>query len=594
MASFVNISAYQFCELKELKPLREELKNLSDQLKLKGTILLSHEGINLFVAGTAPSVETLVRRIRQIPGLENLKPKESLSEDQPFNRMLVKIKREIIAFGVSGINPAKKPAPKIAPAELKKWLDEKRPLTLLDTRNEYEIKLGTFKNAVNPHIQHFRDFPQFVDTLPEHLKQEPVVMFCTGGIRCEKAGPLMEMKGFKNIFQLEGGILKYFEEVGSQYYDGDCFVFDGRVGVDPALEETPHKLCFSCLAPLSAEDQKADTYVPGKSCSYCFQKPQEKMSLRIQERQRELNKRLEILPGEKPYQQRRPIRIPQQWEGATLLDSVSAILKHVSREEWQREIEQGLFETETGEIVRASQRVRAGERYYHVLPQASEPPISKDIRLIYEDEALVVVDKPAPLPVHPSGRFQRNTLQYLLTQVYLPQVPKPVHRLDANTTGVLVWAKTKTFARFLQKQFEEKTVEKTYWVKVQGHPETDRFVCEVPISSEVGAVGSRDVDLENGLSATTHFQVVERFKDGSALLEAKPVTGRTNQIRIHLWHLGFPVCGDPLYLPNKKMGSFQTLSTSDEPLCLHAHKIKFRHPVSRQPFEIESPRVPWL
>jgi len=590
----VNISSYLFADLKNLKTLRQELIELCEAEKLKGTILLSTEGINLFVAGPDEKIKHLVSFLRRVPGLGSLKPKYSRSAHQPFNRMLVKIKKEIIAFGVKDIDPAHKPAPKISAQQLKQWLDEKRPLTLLDTRNDYEVKLGTFKNAVDPNIKHFRDFPKFVETLPEKMKEEPIVMFCTGGIRCEKAGPLMENRGFKNIFQLDGGILKYFEEVGSAHYEGDCFVFDGRVGVDPALAETPHKLCFACLSPLTVEDQTASTYVPGRTCPYCFKKPEEKMQDRINARQESLKQLTAVLPGEKPYQQRRPIRVPQHFDGKNLLECVSGILKHIESDAWKAEMERGLFETEEGQKVGADHRVKAGERYFHLLPHASEPGVSRDIRICYEDEAIIVVDKPAPLPVHPSGRFQRNTLQYLLTQVYRPQVPKPVHRLDSNTTGLLLVAKTKNFAAFLQKQFEQKQVSKTYLVKIEGHPTENEFSCELPISSEVGDVGSRTVDTKNGLPALTHFKVLERFNDGTSLVEAKPITGRTNQIRVHLWSLGFPICGDPLYLPEKKLGKTQTLSPEEKPLCLHASRLSFVHPVTRDKFEIESKNAPWL
>ncbi|MFM8270649.1 MAG: sulfurtransferase [Pseudomonadota bacterium] len=590
----VNISSYLFADLKNLKTLRQELITLCESQKLKGTILLSTEGINLFVAGPDESIEILVSFLRKVPSLKNLKPKYSRSSHQPFNRMLVKIKKEIIAFGIENLDPANKPAPKVSAKQLKQWLDEGRPLTLLDTRNDYEIKLGTFKNAIDPNIKTFREFPRFVETLPEKLKDEPVVMFCTGGIRCEKAGPFMEKMGYKNIFQLDGGILKYFEEVGSAHYEGDCFVFDGRVGVDPALDETPHKLCFSCLSPLTVEDQSSSTYVPGKTCPYCFKKPEEKMHERLKSRHESLKKLTEVLPGEKPYQQRRPIRVPQQFHGKTLLECVASILKHIEPQAWKEEMDQGLFETEAGVKVGSEIKVKAGERYFHLLPQVSEPLVSRDIQICYEDEAVIIVEKPAPLPVHASGRFQRNTLQHILTQVYKPQVPKPVHRLDSNTTGLLLVAKTKTFAAFLQKQFEQKQVEKRYLVKVQGHPSENEFSCDFPISAEVGAVGSRIVDLENGLSALTHFKVFKRFKDGTSLLEATPVTGRTNQIRVHLWSLGFPVCGDQLYLSNQKLGTTQTHAPEENPLCLHSSRLSFVHPVTRNKFEIESTNAPWL
>ncbi|HSP42812.1 MAG TPA: rhodanese-like domain-containing protein, partial [Luteolibacter sp.] len=218
--SVTNISCYRFAPLGGLKALRAELLESCNAWQLKGTILLSPEGINLFVAGAAESIDRLIARLRAIPGLESLTPKISLSETQPFNRMLVRLKKEIIAFGVDAVRPADRTSPKIAPRELKRWLDEGRPVTLLDTRNDYEVKLGTFKGAIDPDIKTFRSFPEAVRKLPAELKERPVVMFCTGGIRCEKAGPFMEMEGFREIYQLDGGILKYFEECGGEHYEG--------------------------------------------------------------------------------------------------------------------------------------------------------------------------------------------------------------------------------------------------------------------------------------------------------------------------------------------------------------------------------------
>ena len=270
MSEFINFSAYKFAPLDGLPALRVHLQAVCRDAALRGTILLSPEGINLFVAGTRANLETLLATLRAVPGLADLTPKESLSADQPFNRMLVKIKKEIIAFGVEGVDPARRPSAKLSPRTLKQWLDEGRPVTLLDTRNDYEVKLGTFRGAMIPHIENFRDFPAAVEKLPASLKEQPIVMFCTGGIRCEKAGPFMEMSGFKNVHQLDGGILKYFEECGGAHYDGECFVFDRRVGVDSALRETKSVLCFNCQTPLTVAEQQDPRYVPDVSCPYCW------------------------------------------------------------------------------------------------------------------------------------------------------------------------------------------------------------------------------------------------------------------------------------------------------------------------------------
>ena len=270
MPAFLNLSAYRFTPLDDLPAWQERLKASATAAGIKGTILLSPEGINFFVAGERAPIDTLLALIRTMPGLAELTPKESTSDEQPFNRMLVKIKKEIIAFGVPGIDPARRPTAKLPARTLKQWLDEGRPVTLLDTRNDYEVRLGTFHGARPAGIDNFRDFPAAVARLPVELKEQPIVMFCTGGIRCEKAGPFMELAGFKQVFQLDGGILKYFEECGGAHYEGECFVFDKRVGVDPALRETNTVMCFRCQMPLTETEQRHPHYLPDVSCPYCF------------------------------------------------------------------------------------------------------------------------------------------------------------------------------------------------------------------------------------------------------------------------------------------------------------------------------------
>ena len=266
---FTNIAVYKFAPLADLETLREKLQGICRDCELKGTILLSPEGINLFVAGTQSSIQILLAELRSITGFEDLNPKESLSENQPFRRMLVRLKKEIIAFGVEGIEPGKKSSAKISAKTLKQWIDEGKPLTLLDTRNDYEIRMGTFEGAIPAGVEHFRDFPNAVEKLSPELKERTIVMFCTGGIRCEKAGPFMERAGFQNVFQLDGGILKYFEECGGAHYKGDCFVFDRRVCVDSQLCETSAAICFSCQMPLTEQEQRHPHYLVGETCPFC-------------------------------------------------------------------------------------------------------------------------------------------------------------------------------------------------------------------------------------------------------------------------------------------------------------------------------------
>jgi RluA family pseudouridine synthase len=588
----VNIATYKFVALPDLRALRLRLKALCDSRGLKGTILLSVEGINLFVAGERSAIEALLAELRAVPGLEDLQPKLSETDHQPFSRMLVRIKKEIIAFGVPGIDPARRTSPKLAASELKQWLDEGRPVTLLDARNDYEVRLGTFRNALPIGVDHFRDFPAAVARLPESLKDQPIVMFCTGGIRCEKAGPYMETQGFRQILQLDGGILKYFEECGGAHYDGECFVFDQRVGLDPSLQETEAAQCFRCLTPLSAVEQQDERYVRGQSCPYCYRTPDQQMAATIAMRHAAIARATTPMPGSVPYDNFRPVTVPAECDGRRLLDVLWRIVRHQPAGYWEQELASGRMEDEHHVVMAADHIVRPGERYLHRYPDVVEPEVNGRIEVLYEDEALIVLNKPAPLPMHSGGRFFRNTLQYVLEQVYHPQKPRPAHRLDANTTGLVLVTRTRHFAGLLQPQFARGQVEKTYLVRVVGRPAEPTFSCDAPISAVAGALGSRTVDMTSGLEARTEFTFL-RDDAGTSLLEARPLTGRTNQIRIHCAHLGFPVCGDPAYLLDGKLGSAQTLAVSDSPLCLHAWKIAFRHPLTRRQVGFTAPAPDW-
>lgn len=594
MSSYTTISAYRFTPLEDLKALRDRLLGACKAGRLRGTILLSTEGINLFVSGLAGEVEKLVTLVRGLPGLEDLTPKYSESGSQPFNRMLVRIKREIISFGVEGIDPATRTSPKLSARVLKEWLDEGRPVTLLDTRNDYEVKLGTFSGARDLGIASFRDFPAAAERLEPELKERPVVMFCTGGIRCEKAGPFLESVGFREVFQLDGGILKYFEEVGGAHYDGECFVFDQRTGLDPALRETGSVQCFSCQTPLSREDQRDSRYVVGRSCPYCHRTEDELMADRLGERHAALRRLTTPLPGSVAYDNHRPLSVPASHDRHALLDLLADVFPHLSREHWRERCAAGRFLDASGHVVPADHRVRAGEIYRHSQPATIEPPVSTDVVILHEDEAIVVVHKPAPLPTHPSGRYNRNTLQHWMRQLYHPQNPRPVHRLDSNTTGLTLWARTRHFAAHLQQQFQAGTVDKRYLARVAGHPVDDEFQCDAAIRSAPGPLGSRGVDEEDGLPSRTEFQVLSRDPDGTALLECRPITGRTNQIRVHLWELGHSIVGDPVYRPAKSLGEVQTLGPDDAPLCLHAWRLTFTHPLAHVSTSFEAAPPGWV
>lgn len=299
------------------------------------------------------------------------------------------------------------------------------------------------------------------------------------------------------------------------------------------------------------------------------------------------------LPGSRPRDHFRPLNIPGDCDGLILLAALGRMVGNMPAAEWQKEFAQGQIVNLEGQPVAATQVVRAGQRYRHLFPNVTEPDVNGAVEILHEDAALIVVNKPAPLPMHAGGRFYLNTLQHILNAAYHPQTPLPAHRLDANTTGLVLVARTRDFAANLQAQFAQGRVEKTYLVRVTGELPGDKFYCDAPISTGAGKGCSRTVDLQNGLAARTEFRAHRQLADGTSLLEARPLTGRTNQIRVHLWHLGFPACGDPTYLPGRKLGHTQTLAVGDPPLCLHAARAKFLHPLSLEPVEFTAPLPAW-
>lgn len=235
---FANIAAYKFVTIEERDALRAGLRQRCLQLDLKGTILLAPEGINLFLAGTKEAIEDFLAGLRADDRFADIQAKWSWSEFVPFKRLRVKLKKEIVTLRIGGIDPVGAPAPLLSAVELKRWYEEGRDFAIIDVRNEWEYAAGTFENAINPHLKSFGEFPGLGDRLVE-LKNKTLVTFCTGGIRCEKAAPLLQLQGFQEVYQLQGGILQYFEECGGAHWQGNCVVFDERSALDPQLSPAP-------------------------------------------------------------------------------------------------------------------------------------------------------------------------------------------------------------------------------------------------------------------------------------------------------------------------------------------------------------------
>jgi len=269
MTHIINISSYKFTPLEKIATLRVDLLKKANDLGIKGTILLSHEGINVALAAERDALDAYIVFLTQYPQFSDMEFKESLSDFVPFSKMVIKLKKEIVTMGVDGVECPAVPEYALDPKELKQWYDEGKKFTILDTRNTYEFKIGSFENAKLMPLDNFRQFPEKMKAMSEEEKAEPIVMFCTGGVRCEKAMPFLREQGFKNIFQLHGGIIKYLEECGADHYEGECFVFDDRISLDAGLKVTGTQLCRGCQEPVTKAEQSECDFENKHLCSNC-------------------------------------------------------------------------------------------------------------------------------------------------------------------------------------------------------------------------------------------------------------------------------------------------------------------------------------
>lgn len=265
-----NISGYKFINLDNLESIREQLLTLCLNHELKGLILLAPEGINIGLAGADQNTKNFIADLHKDEKFSDMTFKDTYSATVPFKRTLVKIKPEIITFKVPEVDPNKYTSTHLQAKDLEAWYKQGKEFVILDTRNAFEFEFGTFKNAIHLDIENFSDFPAALDTLDEKYKDMPIVTFCTGGVRCEKAAPLMEQKGFKDVYQLNGGIIQYLQECGDEFWEKECFIFDYRIAVDGKLKETGTKQCNACSMPVTLKEQESEMYVLNKSCPHCY------------------------------------------------------------------------------------------------------------------------------------------------------------------------------------------------------------------------------------------------------------------------------------------------------------------------------------
>ncbi|RKZ63497.1 MAG: rhodanese-related sulfurtransferase [Gammaproteobacteria bacterium] len=287
--SVVVSALYHFVRLDDYQSLRQPLYDFMIKHEIRGTLLLAQEGINGTVAGSKKAIDKLHCWLRSDQRLKNLRTKESFDNAMPFYRTRVKLKKEIVTMGIQGIDPNHLVGTYVKPEDWNDLISDP-DVVLLDTRNDYEVAIGTFKNAIDPKTETFRQFPDYVKQKMNPQKHKKVAMFCTGGIRCEKSTAYLKQQGFAEVYHLQGGILKYLETVpeADSMWQGECFVFDNRVSVNHKLEKGAYDQCHACRLPITEEDKNSDKYEPGVSCPSCYDKKTEKQRKRFAERERQV------------------------------------------------------------------------------------------------------------------------------------------------------------------------------------------------------------------------------------------------------------------------------------------------------------------
>lgn len=288
MASYVVTALYKFVTIEQPEIHRLPLLTLMEQHDIRGTLLLAKEGINGTVAGTPSAIDALYTWFATIPCFQQIGHKESYTDTMPFRRTKVKLKKEIVTLGVPGVDPSRVVGTYVKPKDWNRLIQDE-DVVVIDTRNDYEYQIGTFKGALNPKTSTFREFPEYVNQTLDPKKHKKVAMFCTGGIRCEKSTSYLKTLGFEEVYHLEGGILQYLEDVSPEtsLWEGECFVFDERVAVNHYLEKGQYDQCHACRFPITQADQDHPAYEPGISCPHCIGTKTEAQQQRYLERERQ-------------------------------------------------------------------------------------------------------------------------------------------------------------------------------------------------------------------------------------------------------------------------------------------------------------------
>jgi UPF0176 protein len=589
--ALVHTAFYKFVALANAGAVAARLRELAAEFDIKGSVIVAAEGINGVAAGTFASVQKWEQAIALEPlfngAFSDMVFKRSQCTTAPFSRMKVSHKQAIVAFGVSDATLESSDAVAAQMLDPNAWreLIAQDDVVVLDNRNSFEFRLGRFRNAIDPQVANFRDFAGYVEAHAAQWKAEGkrVAMYCTGGIRCERAGGWMEKIGVP-VYQLHGGILNYFQVMpdAEKDWDGECFVFDNRVAIDTKLNETDTTIdtvyqadadsAFRIArarrlmglpvpnAPVDAEDySQTMQHLQPKSTQ-----PQVKKRSPLLTRNG-VNASCVALPGDVSA-------------GASVIDFLSHRFTHVSRDTWRIRFNSGEVTDDTGHTLAADAPAKTHQKIYYFRSVEDELRIPFDETILFRDEWIVVAEKPHFLPVVPSGHYVQETLLTRLKKTLSINTLSPIHRIDRDTAGLVIFSIQPQTRDAYQRLFRERSVKKVYEAIAPFSA-----TLSLPITCRNRMVESEKfmqmeivADAAGETNAETHIDLIERSGE-LARYALQPHTGQKHQLRAHMASLGVAILNDRIY---PELQPFSDVVDYSAPLQLLAKSIAFTDPMT--------------
>jgi UPF0176 protein len=587
--SIFHIAFYKFVALRDVDAVVDRLREITRGLT--GSIIVAEEGISGVAAGSAAYLDEFERLIAlEAPfngAFSDIVFKRTECVTPPFARMKVSRKSEIVAFGVKDASGFDAGRTSVSP-EVWRELIARDDVVVIDNRNSFEHRLGKFKNAIDPSVAHFRDFPKYVESHAEAWRRDgkKIAMYCTGGIRCEKSSAWMEKQGLE-VYQLEGGILNFFQTIPDPQrdWDGECFVFDNRIAIDTQLKETATTL----ERVYEAEPDGEWRIARARRLLEAVTEPAP--AVRALASAKAKKYRLAARNGVNASCVAMPSDV-SAWP--TVIDFLMDRFQNVSRFAWLKRIDRGEVLDESGRSIELATPSKPNQRVYYFRSVALEPQIPFVETILFQDEFLLVADKPHFLPVVPAGRYVQETLLTRLKQRTGIDALSPIHRIDRDTAGLVVFAIQPPTRDAYQRLFREHRIVKTYEAVAPYSAELS-FPRTVKNRLEESRQFMRMQEVAGIANAETHIELCGLVGRADSLeriarYELRPITGQKHQLRAHMAGLGMPIINDRIYpslLPDERVATY------DKPLQLLAKSVEFVDPMTGQSRFFKSERQLW-